>query len=550
MNRRTLRAALPLTALVLLASACSSSGTPLAKSGSKSNFSTAQATTAPGKGPLSDLTWYGDYRAPYSEDPLKTADYPEETILGNVCPPLLRTNADYSLSPGIAESWKQTDSEHVVFNLDPRATFSDGHPVTTADVIYSLMRNLDPNEASNYYDSYTDVASVTATGPEQVTVDLRKPDYLFVRNMGILAGAIVEKAFAVKAGANFGNADVGVVCAGPYVVQSFDGTNTMVLKRNPAYWDKANAAKAATVTFKFMADPSAIANALSSGSLDGGFDLPPSTVAQLSKAADGKLYVGAAGSTTQNIDLIVSQFKGTLGDVRVRQAFSMAIDRSGIAQTLFNGAADPLYTVAGPGFWESSPAKSVFQAAYQKLEQKPDIAAATKLIQQAGATGKSVSIGYAADSPTDAQLAEVLQQTGDSIGLKVKIVGLPDQQYGDLFIDPKARAAYDSFITINYLEFPETASMYSSYATKAGAQNFNGYSDPTVEADLLKATASENQVTRAQYIVAAQAVIAKALPWIPIVAPRALLFQNKAVTGAPLTFSYMDNAWAAEMGAP
>jgi len=546
--RRTLRAALALTAAAMLVSACS--GGSAAKPAALSNFSSAQITTAAGKGPLANLTWYGDYRAPYSEDPLKTADYPEETILGNVCEPLLRTAADYSLHPGIAESWNQPDPLHLVFDLNPKATFSDGHPVTPADVVYSLMRNLDPNEASNYYDSYTYVKSVTATGPEQVTVAFTRPDYTFVRNMGILAGAIVEKAFAVAQGQNFGNANVGVVCSGPYTIASFDGTNTMVLKRTPNYWDPTQQAKAATVTFRFLSDPSAIANALSSGSLDGGFDLPPSVIPQLSKAADGKLYIGAAGSTTQNIDLIISRFTGAFADVRVRQALSMAIDRAGIAQTLFDGAADPLYAVAGPGFWDNSPAKPVYAAAYQKLVQPPNVAAATKLIQQAGATGKTISIAYAADSPADAQIAQVLQQTGDSIGLKVSIVGLADQQYGNLFIEPAARAAYDSFLTINYLEYPEAADMYSSYATAAGAQNFNGYTNPTVEADLLKADETQNETQRAQDVVAAQAIIAQALPWIPIVAPRALLFQNNAVTGAPLTFSYMDNAWAASIGAP
>ncbi|QMU76451.1 ABC transporter substrate-binding protein [Streptacidiphilus sp. PB12-B1b] len=549
MRRRTLRAALPLAAAALLTSACAGGG-PAAKAAARSNFSTAQVSTAPAKGPLSSLSWYGDYRAPYSEDPLKTADYPEETILGNVCEPLLRTGADYSLNPGIARSWSQPDAEHLVLDLDPRATFSDGHPVTPADVVYSLQRNQDPAVASNYADSYNDVTSIRATGAEQVTVAFSRPDYLFVRNLGILAGAVVEKAFAVKAGQNFGSAGTGVVCSGPYTIASFDGTNTMVLTRDPGYWDHAHAAKAASLTFRFLSDPSAIANALGSGSLDGGFDLPPSTVAQLSKATDGRLYVGATGSTTQNIDLIVSRFTGALGDVRVRQALSMAIDRAGIAKTLFDGTADPLYAVAGPGFWQTSPAEPVYAAAYRKLVQPPQPAAAAKLVAQAGATGRRLTIGYAADSPDQAQLAEVLQQTGDSIGLKVAIVGLPDQQYGNLFIDPKARAAYDSFLTINYLEYPEAADMYTSYATKGGLQNFNGYTNPVVESELLKAQGAEDVRQRAQDVTAAQAVIARDLPWIPIVAPRALLFQNKAVTGAPLTFSYMDNAWAASVGAP
>ncbi|MBY8888423.1 ABC transporter substrate-binding protein [Streptomyces sp. PTM05] len=549
-HARTLRAALPFAAVALLAGACDASGSPVAATGATSNFSGTQVTTAPGRGQLSGLNWYGDYRAPYSEDPLKTADYPEETVLGNVCEPLLRTGADYSLHPGIAESWSQRDAEHLILDLDPRATFSDGHPVTTADVVYSLLRNQNPDEASNYADSYNDVVSVKATGTEQVTITFSKPDYLFVRNLGILAGAVVEKEFAVKAGQRFGNADTGVVCSGPYTIASFDGTNSMVLKRDPAYWDHSHAGKAATITFKFLSDPAAIANALTSGSLNGAFDLPPSTLSRLSKTADGKLYVGAAGSTTQNIDLIISRFTGAFADVRVRQALSLAIDRDGIARTLFYGAADPLYSVAGPGFWETSPAKSVYAAAYQKLVRPPDTGAATKLVKEAGATGKQITIGYAADSPTQAQIAQVLQQTGDSIGLKVRIVGLPDQQYGNLFITPKARAAYDSFLTINYLEYPEAANMYQSYAAKTGAQNFNGYTDPTVEADLSKAQGAQDPRRRAQYVTQAQAVLARALPWIPIVAPRALLFQNNDVTGAPLTFSYMDNAWAAAMGAP
>ena len=549
MQKRPLGAALLAVAALTLTAACDSTARPAAKAAPTSNFSTTQITTAPGRA-VSAVTWSGDYRAPYSEDPLTTADYPEETILGNVCESLLRTGADYSLNPGLASSWKQPDARHLVLELDPRAKFSDGRPVTTADVVYSLLRNKDPQVASNYADSYEDVSSVRATGPEQVTITFSKDDYLFVGLLGILGGSVVEKDFAVKAGRKFGTAATGVMCSGPYTVASFDGTNTMVLKRNPDYWDPSRAAKADRITFKFIGDPSALANALTSGSLQGAFDLPSATLDQLRKATNGKLYVGAEGSTTQNIDLLVSRFTGGLADARVRRALSMAIDRQGIATTLFGGAADPLYAVAGPGFWETSPAKSQYLAAYSALVAKPDLAGATALVKQAGATGKQVTIGYAAGIPTEVQLAQVLQQTGDAIGLKVKIIGLPDQQYGSLFIDPKARAAYDSFITINYMEYPEAANMYISYATKGGAQDFNGYSNPVVEQNLDKAQGTADPVARAPYVLAAQKVIDQDLPWIPIVQPRALLFQNKDVTGAPLTFSYMDNAWAASVGAP
>ncbi|MFC1421478.1 ABC transporter substrate-binding protein [Streptacidiphilus cavernicola] len=550
MQKRPLGAALLAAAALTLTSACGSGAAhPAAKAAPGSNFSTAQITTPPGKA-VSALTWSGDYRAPYSEDPLTTADYPEETILGNVCESLLRTGADYSLNPGLARSWKQPDARHLVLELDPRAKFSDGRPVTTADVVYSLLRNKDPQVASNYADSYEDVSSVLATGPEQVTITFSKDDYLFVGLLGILGGSVVEKDFAVKAGRKFGTAATGVMCSGPYTIASFDGTNAMVLKRNANYWDPSRAAKADQITFTFIGDPSALANALTSGSLQGAFDLPSAALDQLRKATDGKLYVGAEGSTTQNIDLLVSSFTGGLADARVRRALSMAIDRQGIATTLFGGAADPLYAVAGPGFWETSPARSQYQAAYAALVAKPDLAGATALVKQAGATGKQVTIGYAAGIPTQVQLAQVLQQTGDSIGLKVKITGLPDQQYGSLFIDPKARAAYDAFITINYMEYPEAANMYISYATKGGAQNFNGYSNPVVEQNLDRAQGTADPVARAPFVLAAQKVIDQDLPWIPIIQPRALLFQNKDVTGAPLTFSYMDNAWAAAVGAP
>ncbi|NUR29448.1 MAG: ABC transporter substrate-binding protein [Catenulispora sp.] len=556
MNRISARLAAPLaatTAASLALSGCSGkSGGAKNAPAPSANISSSQLTTGTANGPLDAVTWSGDYRAPYSLDPLKTADYPEETILGNVCEPLLRTNPDYSLAPGLAKAWTQSDATHIVFDLDPAAHFSDGKPVTPEDVVFSLKRNTDPNVASNYADSYNPVADIAASGPTQVTITLSQPNYLFIRNMGILAGAIVEKANTVAAGQDFGSATGKLVCSGPFTVASFDGTNTLVLKKDPNYWDAHHAAKVGKLTFTFPQDPQSFVNGLTQGTVQGAFDVPVSALTALQKATDGKLYIGGEGSTTQNVDLIVSKLDGGLKDPLVRQALSLAIDRAGIAKSIYAGAADPLYAVAGPGFFNSQPdqVKAVYQAAYDKLKVTPDLKKAADLVNQAGAKGKTVTIAYAADGAQFAQLAQVLQQTGNAIGLDVKIVGLPMQQYGNLFTDPKARADYDGFLTLNYLEFPDVSTMYTSYATKNGVQNFNGYENAAVQESVDKAQGTDDLAKRAEFAVQAQAQVMQDLPWIPIVAPRALVWQGKQVTGAPLTFSYMSYAWGAAVGAP
>jgi peptide/nickel transport system substrate-binding protein len=550
---RLIRAGVPVVAATLLLSACSGkSADSKGQVGAKSNIAADQIATADAKGNLDSLTWSGDYRPPYSLDSLKTADYPEETILNNVCEPLLRVKPDYSLAPGIASSWKQTDGTHLVFQIDPRAHFSNGKPVTPADVAYSIKRNLDPNEASNYADAFSPVSDVSPTGPAEVTVTLSKPNYVLVRDLGTAAGAVVEKANTEAQGQNFGAVGAPVVCAGPYTIDSFDGTNSLVLKKDPNYWDPSHAAKAAKVTFQFFGDPKAFTTALDQGTLQGAFNVPPASISTLHSSAGGTLFVGGEGSSTQNIDLIVSKLTGNLGDAKVRQALSLAIDRAGIAKTLYAGAADPLYTVVGPGFFRYLPdaAKNQYQAAYDKLKITPDLKKAADLVTQAGAKGKTITLAYVADGSTFAQLAQVLQQTGSAIGLDLKIVGLPAQQYGSLFTDEKARADYDGFLTVNYLEFPEPAAMYASYTSKEGIQNFNGYTDAAVEDALTKAQATEDPAARAQLVLQAQDKISQDLPWIPIVAPRLTLFQNKGVTGAPLTFSYLSSAWAAAVGTP
>jgi len=506
------------------------------------NLSTiGAATTAVG-----NINWYGDYRPPISLDPLALSDYPEETVIPNMCEPLLRVAPDYTITGGLATAADYVDALHLVLTIRPGVKFWDGATMTADDVAFSLGRNLDPNVASNYGGNFRRVASITTSGPNKVTITFKTPTQDFNPVLATVASAVVEKSWVKKAGRSFGTPQTGVMCTGPYMFGSFDGTSKLVLKKNPAYWDTTRAAHAATFTFLYPADPAALANALKSGQIQGGFNIPSGLLATLQSATTGKTYVGPAGSTPANVDLLLARSTGTLSDPRVRQALSMAIDRGGIAKTVYQGTADPLYALSGPGVWGYQ--KATFQAAYAPMVKKVDVAAAKALITQAGAAGKKVTLGYPTGDVQSTQILTVLEQAGNSIGLAMKIQGLPSQQYGALFADPGARAPFDGFLTKSYVEIPDPVLQDALLGATTGDNNFSRYSSTVVDTALDAAWATDDTAERAQHVITAETEIAKGLPAIPIVQPRATVYLSTRLAGATMTFSYMSSPWAAAVG--
>jgi peptide/nickel transport system substrate-binding protein len=549
-HRRTTRltgTCLAGTALLAL-TACSGNGSGASSSSGRavSSIAATQVTTGTATRDVDSITWSGDYRPLLSLDPLKFADYPEETAIPNLCEPLVRVAPDYALSPGLAASYAFTDPTTLVLKLRPGVTFSDATPMTADDVAYSLKRNLDPKVASAYAYLFTTVKAITATDAATVKITFSQPSPTFPTTLATLAGAVVEKKFADAKGQAFGSPDTGVVCTGPFRFTSYDGSTKLVLARNDAYWDAAHKAHAKTFTFVYAADNTALVNGLASGQIQGAFNVTSNLLDQLRSASSGTVYLGGEGSTPVNLDLVMSKASGPGADPRIRTALSLVIDRQAIAKTIFKGASDPLYKVVGPGLWGYQ--KDAFRAAYQPLVKQPDVAAAKALVQQANATGKALTLGYASGNPQLVQLSTVLQQEAAAIGITLKLIGVPNQQYGALFSDPNARTPFDLFITLNYVELPEPALMDALYGGSGGSTNFSGYRNADVDQALQAASCTEDPAARAKLVLGAETQLAKDLPSIPVVQPRAIVFQNNQLTGAPLTFSYMTSPWAAAIG--
>jgi peptide/nickel transport system substrate-binding protein len=528
----------------LLAAACGRSA--------NSAGSSATGNISPTKGLVTDtqagtktvpsVTW-AVYRDVNSLDPIYAFDYPENTADSLMCESLLRQAPDGSLQPGLA-SVATPSPTTMVFTLRPGVKFWDGHPVTPADVVYSLDRNTDPKLGGFYSLVFNRVKSIAATGSDQVTITLKQPDYWLQGELASMPGIIIEKAFAQKQGKNYGTPAGSIMCTGAYMFKSWNPGVGVIAVRNPHYWNPSVHPLVDQITIKGVPDISSFTSGMLTGGIQGSYNFALSTLNQLKSSSAVKVWQGPGWSTDA---FIVSSFKGVLGSLKVRQALSLALNRQGIINSVYKGAALMPRWLSNPGTFGYG--KSVFTAAYDSspvLTQ--NITEAKKLVQQAGATGKTFTIG------TSSQLANISAVTGDyqaaaqAIGLKVVLKSVSAQNYINFFIDPKAREGIDGFLTVNYGDYADPAALLSTLVLPGGSQNYTNFNNPQITAALEQARSTANLNKRAALVAKAEKLTMQQMPWIPNVQPTSLLLLSKGLTGAVASFAYMFAPWADGLG--
>jgi peptide/nickel transport system substrate-binding protein len=466
-------------------------------------------------------------------------------VLANLCESLQRQNPNFTLGPGLA-AYRRASATSLVYTLHPNVKFWDGRPLTSADVAYSLNRNLDPKLGSFWSAPfYNNVRSIKATTPTQVTVTLKRPDALFNRMMSTAAGAIGEAAFIKRAGKDYGTAKGGVMCTGPFKLGSWQPGTKITLQRNASYWDPALKAKSSSVVFNFITDESTSTSALTSGGIDGSFEVSPASLSQLRSSGSGNLTLGAG---TQFFAFRQTERKGLLANPRIRQALSLALDRNAIAKVIFGGAATPAVTPVDPGAWGYS--RSTFQTAYDRLPKPTyDLARAKQLVQQAGNPKATITIAVPAALQVYTQTAQTLQSAARKIGLKIELKSLATNVFNNLYYDKKARSPYDAFSVEEYGAGVAEPIVSLSEFTPLSAYDYGNLNDPVVTASIRRALTTYDDAQRAALVAKAQAALVQHLGVIAVVGILNAVYQGPKITGAPASLAFLYYPWAAEVGA-
>lgn len=500
------------------------------------------STTQPASKDVATVTWNLPYE-PASLDPIKTQVYADAPVESNMCESLLKVKPDLSIGPNLASSYTQTHDATVwTYQLRPDVHFWDGSPMTAADVAASLQRNLDPKAGSYWSLEYKNVKSIRATGAHEVTITMSRPDALLNQTLATSGGA-VSKASTLKAdGSKYGNPQTGLMCTGPYKFDSWKPGSSITLVKNTDYWNKPAKPRVGRLVFKFVSDPNTIASGLTSGTLDGMYQVPAASIPQLQNASGGKLY---QGPSTASLDLIPTERKGPMRDAKVRQALFAALDRNAVATGVYQGAASAAKSFVNPGVGYG---KNVYDAYFNSLPApRVDLAKAKQLIKQAStATGTPIKLATSPD-PSLVTVANAVAAAGKRLGLNVQVVTLTPAENDQLYFDPKVRDKYDAFLNVQWTLTTDPLEELD-FVTKGAFTNYGLYDNPAFEKAFNHAIGVVNPDARAQAAVAALKIVDADLPWVPIVSLPVTTYISDKLTGIPTSWAFMYAQWAQGLG--
>ncbi|MEE4495198.1 ABC transporter substrate-binding protein [Streptomyces sp. BE230] len=528
---------------VLITSACSGTADKNKDAAAGTSYKLTKQTPA-AAGDIDSFTW-SIYAEPSSLDYAYAYDYPPNQILANVCESLLRWNPDLTTSPNLASSFTNPTPTTWVYKIRPGVRFHDGTVLTAKDVVASLRRHMDPAVGSAWENTFRNVKSIDMTGPLEVTVELTKPDAVFNQEMATSSGTIESAATLAGAGKDYGSPKGGVNCTGPFSFGSWASGQSLTLKKYDGYWNKDLKPKAGQVRFVFLSDATTRVNAFQSGEVDGGWMVPADAYDQLGSSTAGKLYFGVNSTVAEEI---VGDLKGPLGDVEVRKALLMAIDRKGIVKAGVGGTGEIADSLVTDNMWDQAPAADR-KAIIKDVPHYPyDPAKAKEIAEKAGVKGERIVI---ATSPLDSQttiVAQAMEQAAKAIGLDPKIETLSPEKYSTLFTDAAARKGIDLFLTFWYTSITDPLDVYGSLETGMFT-NYGGWSNKEFDQAVEDAAGTHDPAARAAASAKAQKIALRELPWLPLYTQPTSVFLGNRITGVQPSVAYLYYPWAAEIGA-
>ena len=425
-----------------------------------------------------------------------------QALLYNVYEGLVQLDQEGAVVPGLAKSWEVSEDRRTyTFELAEDAQFTNGEPFTAEDAKFSI--DAVKSDWTVSLKSAMDVVdSVEATSPTELKVTLKQPSNDWLYRMTTRIGAMFDQA---------GVDDLATdpIGTGPYELGEWKRGDSISLVRNDDYWGEKPFFQ--TVTFQYFKDPTALNNALLTGTIDviGTVQTPES----LNQFEGNSEYEVIEGTTNGEVVLSFNNGSGPLQDKPVREAVRYAIDHKGLLDTCWGGRGTLIGSMVPP----TDPWYEDLTGLYPY-----DPAKAEALLQASGHADETLRLRIPT-LPYAVSCGTVVKSQLEQVGFTVELDQLefPAPWLSTVFTN----ADYDMSI-ISHVEPRDMGAVFGD------SEYYTRYGDPEFRALLDKADkgTEEEQVT---YMKEAASMLSEdaAADWL-FVLPN-LIVAEKGITGLP-----------------
>jgi peptide/nickel transport system substrate-binding protein len=383
------------------------------------------------------------------------------------------------VKPWLATSYKVSNGgKRYTFKLRKGVRFSNGQPMTAADVKFSLDDARKQDKGWGYID--VAIKNVQTKGTDTVIVNLKYRWAPFLADIAIFANGIVPKDWAGQSRKEFYKHPIGT---GPFMWDKRVVGQSVTVKRNPYYWQRGKP-YLDSVTWTFVSDQNTRELQLRGGQIEVD-EFPPFNAIKKLQNTPG--VVMRLFPSTRTDYLVMNEDYAPLADRNVRRAISYAIDRAAIVKSVLFGFGKPANSFMPPQVPYYDPNSPGLQ--YNLAKAKAELA------KSQFPDGFDVVLNVGAGEQTENAIGQILQQSLKKLDINVTFRRVDTSTEFNLISSRKYQLAL-SYWTMDIAD-PDELVTFAVDPKGGGADSwFTGYNNPKVIALSREAQRNPNPAKR------------------------------------------------------
>jgi peptide/nickel transport system substrate-binding protein len=502
---------------------------PAAKPADKAPAAAASQPGAPKRGGTIRV---GISQEPIVLNPILGSQTVNTIVSTNILEGLLYVGADGNYHPQLAaevpsatNGGVSSDGLTVRWKLKPGVLWSDGKPFTSEDVLFTYKVFAEPQNPIPVRVGYNEIESVTAPDAETVVVKYKRLYAPFREHLSPVLPSHVFGANPVIDKLEFNRAPIGT---GPFRFVSWASGDSITLDRNPNFRDK-DKPYADGLIFKVVPSREAAVQAYKVGEIDILWNLVESNIPEFEAIPDSVIDPKPS-PRVERLILNASCPSGpqqgdpacphpVLGDLKVRQAIELAIDKKAIVDKLLFGKTSVATSVIPLGWFaptnlqpsEYNPGRA------KQLMDDAGWSVGPDAVRVKGGVRAAIEFGTTTGDRLREQTQQVIQEQLRDIGIVVEIKNSPSAVLLGGWQDnaPRARGNFDMLMWTTNVDGLEPQSHLDSYFASnqipteeaRSGRNYHRIKNPTIDQALLQGGGTLDEAARkAAYATVAEQV--------------------------------------------